>query len=93
MSLKVIWKDSNDDTILEQYYNIPAAHSMNYDWWGSYGILFIGPEDLDEGNYMVEIISEEIISREYTISDKKDNIKTFSASLEFSVENISNKGA
>ena len=87
ISLKVVWKDSNDDTILEQYYNLPSAHSMNYDWWKSYGILFIGPEDLDEGNYMVEITSEEIISREHTIGDKKDNIKTFAVSLEFSVEN------
>lgn len=85
IQLKVSWKDSSNDIILEQFYNIPSPYSMGNDWWDSYGILFLGP-DLEEGNYKVEIISEEIISREYTIGEKRDNIKTLKASLEFSVE-------
>lgn len=89
ISLKVMWKDSNNDTILEQYAEAPSAHSMGYYWWDSYGIYFIGPENLEEGDYKVEIISEEIISREHTVGEKKDNIKTFTASLEFSVEDTS----
>lgn len=84
--LKVIWKDSDDVSILEQYYEIPRAHSMGNSWWDYYGIYFIGPEDLEEGNYKVEIISEEMISKEQTIGEKKDNIKTLRAILEFSME-------
>lgn len=86
IQLKVVWEDS-DDTILEQYYNIPDPYSMGNDWWDQYSVYFMGPEDLEEGDYRVDIISEEIISREHTIGEKKDNIKTLSASLEFSVEN------
>lgn len=86
ISLKVIWKDSDDDTILEQYYNVPSAYSMGNYWWESYGIYFIGPEDLEEGNYSIDIISEEIIFKEHTMGDKKDNIKTLTASIDFSVE-------
>ena len=58
---------------------------MGSNWWDQYSVYFTGPEDLDEGSYSMEITSEEIISREQTIGDKKDNIKTLSASIEFSV--------
>ena len=86
ISLKVIWKDSDNDTILEQYYNVPSPYSMGNYWWESYGIYFIGPEDLDEGNYRVEITSEETITKEHIMGDKKDNIKTLTAYIDFSVE-------
>jgi hypothetical protein len=89
--LKVAWKDSNDDIILEEYYEIPSAYSMGNSWWDSYGVLFIGPEELEEGDYKVEIISEEMISKEYTMREKKDNIKSFSTSLGFSIENQSDQ--
>ena len=85
IQLKVIWKDSNDETILEQFYDIPVPYSVGSDWWDQYSVYFTGPEDIEEGDYRVDIISEEIISREHTIGEKKDNIKTLSASLEFSV--------
>ncbi len=85
IQLKVVWKDSNDETILEQFYDIPDPYSVGSDWWDQYGVYFTGPEDLEEGDYRVDIISEEIISREQTIGDKKDNIKTLSTSIEFSV--------
>lgn len=89
--LKVTWKDSDADSILEQYYEIPRAYSMGNDWWDSYGIYFIGPEDLEEGDYSVEVTSQEMITREPTIGEKEDNIKTLTASLEFSVEDKSDK--
>jgi hypothetical protein len=38
MKINVVWKDSEDDTISEQYYEIPSAYSMQYDWWDQYGI-------------------------------------------------------
>lgn len=84
IQLKVVWKDSNDETILEQFYDIPVPYSVGSDWWDQYSVYFTGP-DLEEGDYRVDIISEEIISREQTIGDKKDNIKTLSTSIEFSV--------
>ncbi len=75
--LKVAWKDSDDDIILDQYYDIPTAYSMKYDWWDSYSVYFIGPEDLDEGNYSIEITS-----KEFGIEDKT---KVLSTLVEFSV--------
>ena len=89
IQLKAVWKNSIDDTILEQYYNIPGSYSMGNDWWDKYSVYFIGPEDLDEGDYNVIVTSREVISREPTLGDKDDNIKTLSASLEFSVVDIS----
>ena len=78
IQLRVIWKDSSGDQILDQHYEIPPAHGMSYDWWDSYGVYFIGPEDLDYGDYIIEITS-----KEYGIEDK---IKALSTSIEFSVE-------
>jgi len=75
--LKVAWKDSDDDIILDQYYDIPTAYSMKYDWWDSYSVYFIGPEDLDEGNYNIEITS-----KEFGVEDKT---KVLSTLVEFSV--------
>lgn len=57
--LKVEWKNMDNDTLLEQYYQIPQSHSMKYDWWDTYSTYFIGPEDLEEGNYNVKIASKE----------------------------------
>ena len=57
--LKVEWNNMENCTILEQYYQIPQPHSMNYDWWDMYSTYFIGPEDLEEGNYNVKISSKE----------------------------------
>ncbi len=78
IQLQVIWKDSNNEKILDQYYEIPPAHGNDYDWWDSYGVWFIGPEELDEGDYKIEITS-----KEFGIEDK---IKTSKALIEFSVE-------
>jgi hypothetical protein len=77
IQIHVIWKDSNGDKILDQYYDIPSAHSNNYDWWDSYGVLFIGPEDLEYGDYKIEITSKEF--------GMEDKIKVLSTSVEFSV--------
>ncbi len=78
MILKVEWKNMDNDTILEQYYQIPSPHSMKYDWWDQYSAYFIGPEDLEEGNYKVEITSNE-----NTRSKKMNGLST---TLEFSVK-------
>lgn len=77
MMIHVLWKDSEDEIISEQYYEISAAHSLNYDWWDQYGIYFVGPEDLEEGNYKVDIISTEF--------GVKDKIKTLGARIKFSL--------
>lgn len=87
--LKATWKDSDGDAILEQYYEIPKAYSVGSDWWDSYGVLFVGPENLEEGDYSVEVTSREMISKEHVVGEKEDNIKTLRASLEFSVEDSS----
>lgn len=83
VAIKVLWKNSEDEVLSEQYYEIPAAHSLNYDWWEQYGTYFIGPEDLEEGNYKVEIVSTEF--------GRGDNTKTFTASLDFIVIESSEK--
>lgn len=57
--LKVEWKNTDNDVILEQYYQIPPPHSMKYSWWDTYSTYFIGPEDLEEGDYKVKITSNE----------------------------------
>jgi hypothetical protein len=77
MRIQVVWEDSNGDKILDQYYEIPSAHSNNYDWWDSYGVLFIGPEDLKHGDYNIEITSKEF--------GMEDKVKVLSTSVEFSV--------
>lgn len=79
IQIKIVWKDSNGDQILDQYYEILSAHGNDYDWWDSYGVWFIGPEGLEEGDYKVEITS-----KEFGIEDKT---KTLSTSVEFSVFN------
>jgi hypothetical protein len=60
LRLKVEWKDMDNDVILEQYYQVPLPYSMEYNWWDTYSTYFIGPEDLEEGDYIVEITSKEI---------------------------------
>jgi len=60
-TIKVEWKNMEDDTILEQRYQIPLPYSMNYHWWDTYYTYFIGPEDLEVGDYKVEITSREIV--------------------------------
>lgn len=47
------------------------------DWWDSYSVYFIGPEELEEGDYNIEITSKEF--------DIEDKIKTLRALVEFSV--------
>ncbi len=76
--LKVEWKNMEDDVILEQYYQIPAPHSMKYDWWDTYSTYFIGPEDLEEGNYNVKITSNE--------NTRSKQLKELSTTIKFSVE-------
>lgn len=75
--IKAVWKDQDNNQILEQYYEIPSAHSNNYDWWDLYSVWFIGPENLDEGYYNIEIMSKEF--------GREDNVKALSTSIEFSV--------
>ncbi len=75
--IKVAWKDSDGNTILDQYYDIPSAYSMDHDWWDSYQTYFIGPENLGEGDYSIEIMS-----KEFGIDDKTKILK---ASIGFSV--------
>ena len=65
MSIKVEWKNMDNDAILEQYYQIPLPHSMKYDWWDTYSTYFIGPEDLEEGDYKVKITSNENTRNKY----------------------------
>ncbi len=77
MTLKVEWKNMEDDVILDQYYKIPIPYSMNYSWWDKYSTYFIGPEDLEEGDYKVEISSKEI-----TTSGKLTELST---TIEFSM--------
>lgn len=77
ISIKLTWKDSDNDTILEQYYEIPSAYSMQYDWWDQYGVYFIGPENLEEGNYIIEVTSTS-----YSADNKRITLTT---SLEFTV--------
>ncbi len=77
MSLKVEWKDENNETVLEQRYQIPLPYSMNYTWWDKYYTYFIGPEDLEEGDYTVEISSKEITT--------SGRAKELSSTIEFSV--------
>ena len=76
-TLKIEWKDMDDEVILEQYYHIPLPYSMNYNWWDTYSTYFIGPEDLEEGNYKVEITSKEI--------SKGKQSRELSSIIEFSV--------
>jgi len=83
MIIHVSWKNSEDEEISEQFYEIPAAHSLNYDWWNSYGTYFVGPEDIEEGDYKVEITSTEY--------GRGNRTKTLTASLDFTVAEISDK--
>ena len=59
-TLKIEWKNMDDETILEQYYKIPLAYSMGYNWWDTYSTYFIGPEELEEGDYKIEITSKDV---------------------------------
>lgn len=79
ITLKVEWKDTDNEVILEQYYQIPLAYSMNYNWWDIYSTYFIGPEDLEEGDYKVEITSREVA--------RGRRSEESSSVIEFSVKN------
>jgi len=83
MTIHVLWKNSEEDIISEQFYEIPAAHSLNYDWWEMYGTYFVGPENMEEGSYKIEITSAEY--------GKGNKTKTLTASLDFTITDISNK--
>ena len=76
--LKVEWKNMDNDVILEQYYQIPSPHSMQYNWWDTYSTYFIGPENLEEGDYNVKITSNE--------DTRSKQIRGLSTTIEFSVE-------
>lgn len=78
IALKVEWKNMEDELILEQYYQIPPPHSMRYDWWDTYSTYFIGPEDLEEGDYKVKITSNE--------NTRSKQLKELSTTIKFSVE-------
>ena len=78
MTIKIEWKNMEDNTILEQYYQIPSPHSMNYDWWNTYSSYFIGPEDLEEGDYNVKITSND--------NKRGRSLKELSATIEFLVK-------
>ncbi len=78
MTIKIEWKNMENNTILEQYYQIPSPHSMNYDWWDTYSAYFIGPEDLEEGDYKVKITANG--------NTRVRSLKELSTTIEFSVE-------
>lgn len=77
-TLKVEWKNADDEVILGQYYQIPSASNVNYNWWDTYSAYFIGPEDLEEGDYKVEITSREIV--------RSRQSEELSSIIEFSVK-------
>jgi hypothetical protein len=77
MTLKVEWKNMDNDTILEQQYQVPVPYSMNYRWWDTYYTYFIGPGDLEEGNYKVGITSIE--------TTKGKRVRELSSTIEFLV--------
>jgi hypothetical protein len=77
MTVKAIWKDDSNNTILEQYYQIPLPYSMNYSWWDTYSTYFIGPDNLEEGDYKVEISSIKNV--------KNGQLDELSCTIEFSV--------
>ena len=77
-TIKVEWKNMDNDVILEQYYQIPLPYSMNYNWWDTYSVYFIGPGDLEEGDYNIDITSREIVRNRQS--------KELSSSIEFSVK-------
>ena len=78
-TLKVVWKNIEDDeVILEQYYKIPLPYTMDYNWWNQYSTYFIGPEDLEEGDYKVEISSKEVTT--------SGRLTELSSTINFSVE-------
>lgn len=74
MEVKAIWQNGEDETILESYYSIPSPYTKRYDWWNIFLVTFKGPENLDEGNYKVLLLSE----------DKINDIK-LTATIEFTV--------
>ncbi len=76
-TLKIEWKNMENENILEQYYKIPFPSSMSYSWWDKYSAYFIGPEDLEEGDYKVEIKSKEVTTG--------GRLQELSSTIEFSV--------
>lgn len=77
IALKVEWMDNDNETILEQQYKIPLPYSMNYYWWDTYYTYFIGPENLEEGDYKINIMSTEIV--------RNRQLQELSATIEFSI--------
>ena len=77
MTLKLDWKNARNNSILEQYYEIPSPYSLQHSWWDTYSVHFAGSEDLDEGNYKIDISST-----------KKTRLRTeeLSSTIEFSIE-------
>lgn len=73
--VKTAWQDKNsEDIILESFYNIPSPYDKNYDWWDLYSVYFIGPENLDEGEYKVMLEAEDI-KRNKLISTLEFSVK------------------
>jgi len=75
MTIRALWQNDEEEIILESYYNIPAAYAKRYDWWNIYLVTFKGPENLQEGNYKVILLSEDVINK-----------LKLSATVEFTVE-------
>lgn len=73
--VKATWQDKNsEDVILESFYNIPSPYGKDYDWWDLYSVYFIGPENLDEGEYKV-VLEAEDIKRNKLISTVEFSVK------------------
>lgn len=79
ISIRSLWKDDRENIVLGQLYDIPSPYSMQYSWWDIYGAYFIGPEDLEEGNYKVQLVSYE--------NGIKNIRRIMSSNIEFSVLN------
>ena len=60
-TIKVEWKNMENDVILKQRYITPIPYAMNYSWWDTYGVYFIGPDNLEEGDYKIDITLREIV--------------------------------
>jgi len=76
--IKVEWKNMDNEIILEQRYQTPLPYAMNYSWWDTYGVYFIGPDNLEEGDYKIDIKLREIV--------RERKLEELSPTIQFSVK-------
>lgn len=78
LRIKATWKEKgSDNIILESFYKIPSPYDKHYHWWNLYSVYFIGPEDLEQGEYQVVLETTDIKRRgmsstvEFTMMDNE----------------------